>query len=231
MNLEKRNFSTAPLPICHSYLSLVLNCNKAEGRHRNSAETDRRRKGKKTGIMWQNLLQPDLLCWNPVGPVKRKKINKKITPDGNKLAGGVRAEPESLKADLASKWLNLAFVEARKRSRSLAHNLPQWKSIGSFRTRGLIKRARFFSFFLVVCLDDAVAQKSLSSAQTAHRGLNCRNPFWPHTSSPISSFLILKIVGVRWQSAVIAQRWKLYGRVWFLPGTKPNYLSRPVPPQ
>lgn len=56
---------------------------------------------------------------------KEKKINKKITPDGNKLAGGVRAEPESLKADLASKWLNLAFVEARKRSRSLAHNLPQ----------------------------------------------------------------------------------------------------------
>lgn len=56
--------------------------------------------------------------------VKREEKNKK-TPDGNKLAGGVCAEPESLKADLPSKWLNLAFVEARKRSRSLAHNLPQ----------------------------------------------------------------------------------------------------------
>lgn len=56
---------------------------------------------------------------------RKKKKKKKITPDGNKLAGGVRAELESLKADLASKWLNLAFVEARKRSRSLAHNLPQ----------------------------------------------------------------------------------------------------------
>lgn len=56
-------------------------------------------------------------------PVKRGKKN--ITPDGNKLAGGLCAEPESLKADLPSKWLNLAFVEARKRSRSLAHNLPQ----------------------------------------------------------------------------------------------------------
>lgn len=77
----------------------------------------------------------------------RKKKNKKETPDGNKLAGGVCTEPESLKADLPSKWLNLAFVEARKRSRSLAHNLPQWKSIGSFRTRGLIKRASFFLFF------------------------------------------------------------------------------------
>lgn len=57
-------------------------------------------------------------------PVKKKKEKKK-TPDGNKLAGGVCCEPESLKADLPSKWLNLAFVEARKRSRSLAHNLPQ----------------------------------------------------------------------------------------------------------
>lgn len=46
----------------------------------------------------------------------------------------------------------------------------------------------------------------------------------PHFFSHILFFLILKIVGVRRQSAVIAQCWKLYGPVWFLPGTKPNYL-------
>lgn len=68
---------------------------------------------------------------------------KKVPPDGNKLAGGVSAEPESLKANPASKWLNLAFVGARNQSRSLPHNPPQWKSIGSFRTRSLIKTGPF----------------------------------------------------------------------------------------
>lgn len=61
---------------------------------------------------------------------------KKVPPDGNKLAGGVGTESASLKADPVSKWLNLAFVRARKQSRSLPHNPPQWKSIGSFRNKG-----------------------------------------------------------------------------------------------
>lgn len=52
-------------------------------------------------------------------------LQKKVPPDGNKLAGGVGAEPESLKAEPASKWLNLAFVGARNQSRSLPHNPPQ----------------------------------------------------------------------------------------------------------
>lgn len=53
------------------------------------------------------------------------QLLKKVTPDGNKLAGRVSAEPESLKADPASKWLNLAFVGAKNQSRSLLHNPPQ----------------------------------------------------------------------------------------------------------
>lgn len=54
-----------------------------------------------------------------------KKRKKKVTPDGNKLAGRVSAELESLKADPASKWLNLAFVEAKNQNRSLPHKQPQ----------------------------------------------------------------------------------------------------------
>lgn len=50
---------------------------------------------------------------------------KKVTLDRNKLAEGVSAGPESPKADPASKWLNLAFVETKNQSRSLAHNLSQ----------------------------------------------------------------------------------------------------------
>lgn len=57
--------------------------------------------------------------------VKFYSSGKKVPPDGNKLAGGVSAEPESLKTNPASKWLNLAFVGARNQSRSLPHNLPQ----------------------------------------------------------------------------------------------------------
>lgn len=53
------------------------------------------------------------------------QLQKKVPPDGNKLAGGVSAELESLKTDPASTWLNLAFVGARNQSRSLPHNPPQ----------------------------------------------------------------------------------------------------------
>lgn len=54
--------------------------------------------------------------------VKFCSFRQKVPPDGNKLAGGLSAEPESLKVDAAPKWLNLAFVEAENRSRSLPHN-------------------------------------------------------------------------------------------------------------
>lgn len=61
------------------------------------------------GSLWQNCAAPE----------------KKVLPDGNKLAAGVSAELESLKTEPASKWLNLAFVGARNQSRSRAHNLTQ----------------------------------------------------------------------------------------------------------
>lgn len=53
------------------------------------------------------------------------QLEKKVPPDGNKLAGRVTAEQESLKTNPASKWLNLAFVGARNQSGSLPHNPPQ----------------------------------------------------------------------------------------------------------
>lgn len=59
----------------------------------------------------------------PASPTPPKK--RKVPPDGNKLAAGVSGECWSLKADTASKWLNLAFVEAENSGWSLAQDQPQ----------------------------------------------------------------------------------------------------------
>lgn len=85
--------------------NLMLNLNKA-----NSVEAERKK---------QEIVCRDLHCGEIL------QLHKKVPPDGNKLAGGGGTEPESLKTDPASKWLNLAFVGARNQSRSLPDNLPQ----------------------------------------------------------------------------------------------------------
>lgn len=133
------------------------------------------------------------LCWNSASPPKKKR---KVPPDGNKLATGVSDECWSLKADPASKWLNLAFVEAEKSGWSPAHNQPRWKSIGSFCTRGLIKTGAFS----LPCLDDTVLQKSLSSAPTTRHVPMVTIPFDPHIVCSILC-LMVEIVEEPSQSA------------------------------
>lgn len=69
-------------------------------------------------------LSRDWLKESPLWGNSAAPGKKKVPADGNKLAGEVGAEPESLKTDPCSKWLNLAFVGARNQSGSLPHNLP-----------------------------------------------------------------------------------------------------------
>lgn len=64
------------------------------------------------------------LCRHSAAAPPTKKKGK-APPDGNKLAAGVSGECRSLKADLASKWLNLAFVEAWNSGWSPAHDQPR----------------------------------------------------------------------------------------------------------
>lgn len=115
----------------------------------------------------------EILQLPPPSPPQKKK--KEAPPDGNKLAAGVSGECWSLKAEPASKWLNLAFVEAENSGWSPAHDQPRWKSIGSLWTRGLIKTGAFSPS----CLDDTVWQKSLSSAPTTRHVQMVAIPFDP----------------------------------------------------
>lgn len=170
---EKNN---SPLTQCSLVISLILNCNNPTCWDPNSGETD----GRKREIACQDL-QQQVHCGEFCS--SRKKFH---LMEINWLGESVLSRSLQ-RQNPASKWLNLAFVGARNRSRSLPHNPAQWKSIGSFGTRGLIKTGPFFSeVFGWHWLTEIIKLGSNCSPR-----LNCCNPFWPAHPllfSPISSF-------------------------------------------